>query len=84
MFLAQINTSPAFKTINIFKNCVYASPFLLFQKRFQLGNNINSGLVLSFDHLEKSFELDLQQPVFYSSKSYDSFVFKENDFNLSS
>uniref|UniRef100_A0A0D3EBB7 Uncharacterized protein n=1 Tax=Brassica oleracea var. oleracea TaxID=109376 RepID=A0A0D3EBB7_BRAOL len=33
------------------------------------------------DHLEKSFKLDL---VFCSRKSFDSFVFKENSFSLSS
>ncbi|KAF2601270.1 hypothetical protein F2Q70_00027959 [Brassica cretica] len=36
------------------------------------------------DHLEKLFELDLQQLVFCSRKSFDSFVFKENSFSLSS
>ena len=36
------------------------------------------------DHLEKSFELDLQQLVFCSRKSFDSFVFKENSFSLRS
>ena len=36
------------------------------------------------DHLEKSFELDLQQLVFCSRKSFESFVFKENTFSLSS
>ncbi|KAF3529680.1 hypothetical protein DY000_02040137 [Brassica cretica] len=41
---------------------------------------IRSGL----DHLEKSFELDLQQLVFCSRKSFDSFVFKENSFSASS
>ena len=35
-------------------------------------------------HLENSFELDLQQLVFCSRKSFDSFVFKENSFSLSS
>ncbi|KAF2601892.1 hypothetical protein F2Q70_00027222 [Brassica cretica] len=64
------------------------------QKHFQNDNDIPSGLVLSFDqflehskgfdHLEKSFELDLQQPVFCARKSFDSFVFKENSFSLSS
>ncbi|KAF3485442.1 hypothetical protein F2Q69_00053049 [Brassica cretica] len=41
---------------------------------------IRSGL----DHLEKSFELDLQQLVFCSRKPFDSFVFKENSFSASS
>uniref|UniRef100_A0A0D3D6F8 Uncharacterized protein n=1 Tax=Brassica oleracea var. oleracea TaxID=109376 RepID=A0A0D3D6F8_BRAOL len=36
------------------------------------------------DHLENSFELDLQQLVFCSRKSFDSFVFKENSFSLRS
>uniref|UniRef100_A0A0D3A8K7 Uncharacterized protein n=1 Tax=Brassica oleracea var. oleracea TaxID=109376 RepID=A0A0D3A8K7_BRAOL len=63
------------------------------QKRFQIGNDINSNLVLSFDqflkhskgfdHLEKSLELGLQQPVFCARKSFDSFAFKENGFDLS-
>ncbi|KAG5388418.1 hypothetical protein IGI04_029959 [Brassica rapa subsp. trilocularis] len=63
------------------------------QKRFQNGNNIHSDLVLSFDqflkhskgfdHLEKSLELGLQQLVFCARKSFDSFVFKENSFDLS-
>ncbi|KAF3594017.1 hypothetical protein DY000_02023894 [Brassica cretica] len=64
------------------------------EKHFQNDNDIPSGLVLSFDqflehskgfdHLEKSFELDLQQPIFCARKSFDSFVFKENSFSLSS
>uniref|UniRef100_A0A0D3BGT1 Uncharacterized protein n=1 Tax=Brassica oleracea var. oleracea TaxID=109376 RepID=A0A0D3BGT1_BRAOL len=37
-----------------------------------------------FDHLEMSLEIDLQQPVFCARKSFDSFVFKENGFNLNS
>ncbi|KAF3575488.1 hypothetical protein DY000_02032098 [Brassica cretica] len=63
------------------------------QKRFQIGNDINSNLVLSFDqflkhskgfdHLEKSLEFGLQQHVFRARKSFDSFVLKENGFDLS-
>ncbi|WZZ53809.1 hypothetical protein YC2023_053916 [Brassica napus] len=36
-----------------------------------------------FDHFEKSPELDLKQTDFCARKSFDSFVFKENSFNLS-
>ncbi|KAF2564243.1 hypothetical protein F2Q70_00016745 [Brassica cretica] len=78
--------------INSFK--LFKPDKLSDQKCFQYGNDIPSGLVLSFhqfvkhykglDHLEKSFELDLQQLVFCSRKSFDSFVFKENSFSLSS
>ncbi|KAF3535588.1 hypothetical protein F2Q69_00022429 [Brassica cretica] len=56
-------------------------------------NGINSGFVLSFDqflkhskgfdHFEESLELDLQQPDVCARNSFDSFVFKENSFNLS-
>ncbi|KAF2620428.1 hypothetical protein F2Q68_00039228 [Brassica cretica] len=35
------------------------------------------------DHFEESLELDLQQPNFCARNSFDSFVFKENSFNLS-
>ncbi|WZZ20884.1 hypothetical protein YC2023_122271 [Brassica napus] len=51
------------------------------QKHFQIGNDINYNLVLSFDqflkhikgfdHLEKSLELGLQQPVFCARKSVE-------------
>uniref|UniRef100_A0A0D2ZPK8 Uncharacterized protein n=1 Tax=Brassica oleracea var. oleracea TaxID=109376 RepID=A0A0D2ZPK8_BRAOL len=45
----------------------------------------SNDLKLSFlDHLEKSCGLDLQQLVFCSRKSFDSFVFKENRFSLRS
>ncbi|KAF3546065.1 hypothetical protein DY000_02006920 [Brassica cretica] len=37
----------------------------------------------SLDYPEKRLELILQQPVFYSSKSFDSNVFKENSFVMS-
>ncbi|KAF3593931.1 hypothetical protein DY000_02022395 [Brassica cretica] len=37
-----------------------------------------------FDHFEESLELDLQQPDFCARNSFDSFVFKENSFNLGS
>ncbi|KAF3605049.1 hypothetical protein DY000_02047425 [Brassica cretica] len=56
-------------------------------------SDINSGFVLSFDqflkhskgfdHFEESLELDLQQPDFCARNTFDSFVFKENSFNLS-
>uniref|UniRef100_A0A0D3AXK6 Uncharacterized protein n=1 Tax=Brassica oleracea var. oleracea TaxID=109376 RepID=A0A0D3AXK6_BRAOL len=66
---------------------------LLDQKRFQHDNGINFGFVLSFDqflkyskgfdHFEESLELHLQQHDFSARNSFDSFVFKENSFNLS-
>ncbi|WZZ15080.1 hypothetical protein YC2023_108169 [Brassica napus] len=37
-----------------------------------------------FDPFEKSLELDLKQTVFCVRKSFDSFVFKKNSFDLSS
>ncbi|WZZ27359.1 hypothetical protein YC2023_010760 [Brassica napus] len=59
--------------------CIISSVPDLFDK--VSSNDIKrSGL----DHLEKSFELDLQQLVFCSIKSFDSFVFKENSFSLRS
>ncbi|CAN7004213.1 unnamed protein product [Brassica oleracea var. botrytis] len=76
---------------NSFK--VFEPDELLDQKRFQHDNGINSGFVLSFDqllkhskgfdHFQESLELDLQQPDFCARNSFDSFVFKENSFNLS-
>ncbi|KAF2566503.1 hypothetical protein F2Q68_00025375 [Brassica cretica] len=76
---------------NSFK--VFEPDELLDQKRFQHDNGINSGFVLSFDqflkhnkgfdHFEESLELDLQLPDFCARNSFDSFVFKENSFNLS-
>ena len=83
---------------SVFDNMIHSSEKfeldgILDQKRFQNGNDIHFGFVLSldqflkhsksFDHLEKSFELDLQQSDFCVRKSFDSSVFKENDFNLS-
>ncbi|KAF3553340.1 hypothetical protein F2Q69_00013078 [Brassica cretica] len=75
---------------NSFK--VFEPDELLDQKRFQHDNGINSGFVLSFDqflkhikgfdHFEESLELDLQLPDFCARNSFDSFVFKENSFNL--
>uniref|UniRef100_A0A0D3BUZ6 Uncharacterized protein n=1 Tax=Brassica oleracea var. oleracea TaxID=109376 RepID=A0A0D3BUZ6_BRAOL len=72
---------------------VFEPDELLDQKRFQHDNGINSGFVLSFDqflkhskgfdHFEESLELDLQLPDFCARNSFDSFVFKENSFNLS-
>ncbi|KAF3529679.1 hypothetical protein DY000_02040136 [Brassica cretica] len=59
--------------------CIISSVPDLFDK--VSSNDIKrSGL----DHLEKSFELDLQQLIFCSRKSFDSFVVKENSFCLSS
>uniref|UniRef100_A0A0D3A907 Uncharacterized protein n=1 Tax=Brassica oleracea var. oleracea TaxID=109376 RepID=A0A0D3A907_BRAOL len=59
--------------------CIISSVHDLFDK--VSSNDIKrSGL----DHLEKSFELDLQQLIFCSRKSFNSFVFKENSFSLSS
>ncbi|KAF3593338.1 hypothetical protein DY000_02021180 [Brassica cretica] len=84
---------------SVFENMINSikliEPDKLFdQTGFQNGNNIHSDLVLSFeqflkhskgfDHLEKSLELELQQSIFSARKSFDSFVFKENCFNLSS
>ncbi|KAF3591247.1 hypothetical protein DY000_02023300 [Brassica cretica] len=61
------------------KLCIISSVSDLFDK--VSSNDIKrSGL----DHLENSFELDLQQLVLCSRKSFDSFVFKENSFSLSS
>uniref|UniRef100_A0A0D3A8Q0 Uncharacterized protein n=1 Tax=Brassica oleracea var. oleracea TaxID=109376 RepID=A0A0D3A8Q0_BRAOL len=64
------------------------------EKRFSCDSEINHGLVLSFDQFmehnksldypEKRLELILQQLVFCSRKSFDSFVFKENSFSLRS
>ncbi|XP_056849651.1 uncharacterized protein LOC130499529 [Raphanus sativus] len=84
---------------SIFDNMIHSfeklEPDKLFdQKCFLNDNDISSGLVLSFDqflkhhkgfdHLEKSFELVLQQPDFCFRKLCDSFVcFKDNWFDLS-
>ncbi|KAG5384241.1 hypothetical protein IGI04_035711 [Brassica rapa subsp. trilocularis] len=78
--------------INSFK--IFELDELLDQPRFQKDNGINSGVILSFDHFlkhskdidhfEKSLEFDLKQTDFCARKSFDSFVFKENGFDLSS
>ena len=78
--------------INSFK--VFEPDKFLDQPRFQNFKGINSGFILcfdqfledshGFDHFEKSLELDLKQTVFCSNKSFDSFVFKENSFDLNS
>ncbi|KAG5409786.1 hypothetical protein IGI04_006105 [Brassica rapa subsp. trilocularis] len=78
--------------INSFK--VFEPDKFLDQSRFQNVNGINSGFILcfdqfledghGFDHFEKSLELDLKQTVFCSNKSFDTFVFKENSFDLNS
>ena len=78
--------------INSFK--IFKPDELLDQPRFQKDNGINSGIILSFDQFlkhskgfdrfEKSLELDLKQTDFCARKSFDSFVFKENGFDLSS
>ena len=77
---------------NSFK--VFEPDELLDQKRFENDNGINYVFVLSFDqflkhskgfdYFEESLELDLQHPDFCARNSFDSFVFKENGFNLSS
>ncbi|WZZ86239.1 hypothetical protein YC2023_114818 [Brassica napus] len=78
--------------INSFK--LFKPEKLLDQKCFQKGNGIKSEFILSFDQFlkhskgfdrfEKSFELDLKQTDFCARKSFDSFVFKKNGFDLSS
>ena len=78
--------------INFFK--VFKPDELLDQKCFQNCNGINSGIILSFDqflkhnkgfgHFEKSLEIDLKQTNLCARKSFESFVFKGNDFDLSS
>ncbi|XP_033138948.1 uncharacterized protein LOC117129822 isoform X1 [Brassica rapa] len=78
--------------INSFK--VFEPDKFFDQPRFQNVNGINSGFILcfdqfledshGFDYFEKSLELDLKQTVFCSNKSFDSFVFKENSFDLNS
>ena len=78
--------------INSFK--IFEPDELLDQPRFQKDNGINSGIILSFDqflkhskgfdHFEKSLEFDLKQTDFCARNSFDSFVFKENGFDLSS
>ncbi|KAF2581179.1 hypothetical protein F2Q68_00004774 [Brassica cretica] len=78
--------------INSFK--VFKLDERLDQKCFQNCNGINSGIILSFDqflkhskgfdHFEKSLEIDLKQTDFCARKSFDSFVFKGNGFDLSS
>uniref|UniRef100_A0A0D3ALI7 Uncharacterized protein n=1 Tax=Brassica oleracea var. oleracea TaxID=109376 RepID=A0A0D3ALI7_BRAOL len=78
--------------INSFK--LFKPEKILDQKCFQKGNGIKSEFILSldqflkhskgFDRFEKSLELDLKQTDFCARKSFDSFVFKENGFDLSS
>jgi len=73
---------------------VFKRDELLDQKCFQNCNDINSGIILSFDqflkhskgfdHFEKSLEIDLKQTDLCARKSFDSFVFKGNGFDLSS
>ncbi|WZZ08229.1 hypothetical protein YC2023_094150 [Brassica napus] len=63
-------------------------------QRFQTDLGISSEIILSFyqsleqskvfDHFEKYLELDLKQTDFCATKSFDSFVFKENSFDLNS
>nr|VDD07145.1 unnamed protein product [Brassica oleracea] len=77
--------------INSFK--VFKPDELLDQKCFQNCNGINSGIILSFyqflkhskgfDHFEKSLE-NLKQTDLCARKSFDTFVFKGNGFDLSS
>ncbi|WZY86218.1 hypothetical protein YC2023_032602 [Brassica napus] len=84
---------------SVFENMIYSFKLfkpekLLDQKCFQKGNGIKSEFILSFDQFlkhskgfdrfEKSLELDLKQTDFCDRKSFDSFVFKKNSFDLSS
>ncbi|WZZ20552.1 LOW QUALITY PROTEIN: hypothetical protein YC2023_121939 [Brassica napus] len=78
--------------INSFK--IFEPDELLDQPRFQKDNGVNSGIILSFDqflnhskgfdHFQKALEFDLKQTDFYARKTFDSFDFKENGFDLSS
>ncbi|KAG5378234.1 hypothetical protein IGI04_026076, partial [Brassica rapa subsp. trilocularis] len=78
--------------INSFK--IFEPDRFLDQQRFQNDLGISSEIILSFDqsleqskvfdHFEKYLELDLKQTNFCATKSFDSFVFKENSFDLNS
>ncbi|KAG5374298.1 hypothetical protein IGI04_042387, partial [Brassica rapa subsp. trilocularis] len=78
--------------INSFK--IFEPDKFLDQQRFQTDLGISSEIILSFDqsleqskvfdHFEKYLELDLKQTDFCATKSFDSFVFKENSFGLNS
>ncbi|CAG7863059.1 unnamed protein product [Brassica rapa] len=78
--------------INSFK--IFEPDKFLDQQRFQTDLGISSEIILSFDqsleqskvfdHFEKYLELDLKQTDFCATKSFDSFVFKENSFDLNS
>ncbi|XP_033135844.1 uncharacterized protein LOC117128156 [Brassica rapa] len=80
------------RMMNSFK--IFEPDELLDQPHFQKDNSINSRIILSFDQFlkhskcfdrfEKSLELDLKQTGFCARKSFDSFVFKKNSFDLSS
>ncbi|WZZ03193.1 hypothetical protein YC2023_089114 [Brassica napus] len=78
--------------INSFK--IFEPDKFLDQQRFQNNLGISSEIILSFDqsleqskvfdHFEKYLELDIKQTDFCATKSFDSFVFKENSFDLNS
>ncbi|KAG5384333.1 hypothetical protein IGI04_035803 [Brassica rapa subsp. trilocularis] len=78
--------------INSFK--IFEPDKFLDQQRFRTDLGISSEIILSFDqsleqskvfdHFEKYLELDLKQTDFCATKSFDSFVFKENSFDLNS
>ncbi|KAG5397950.1 hypothetical protein IGI04_019764 [Brassica rapa subsp. trilocularis] len=78
--------------INSFK--IFEPDKFLDQQRFQNNLGISSEIILSFDqsleqskvfdHFEKYLELDMKQTDFCATKSFDSFVFKENSFDLNS
>ena len=79
---------------SVFENMINSFKVFKPDKLLQNVNGINSGIILCFDqflehskefhHLEKSFDLDLQQTNLCARKPFDSFVFKGNDFDLSS
>ena len=79
---------------SVFENMINSLKVFKPDELLQNVNGINSRIILSFDqflehskdfhHLEKSFDLNLQQTDFCARKSFDSFVFKGNDFDLSS
>ncbi|KAG5412917.1 hypothetical protein IGI04_000484 [Brassica rapa subsp. trilocularis] len=78
--------------INSFK--IFEPDKFLDQQRFQNNLGISSEIILSFDqsleqskvfdHFEKYLEFDMKQTDFCATKSFDSFVFKENSFDLNS
>ena len=79
---------------SVFENIINSIKVFKPDELLQNVNGINSGIILSFDHflehskdfhhLEKSFDLDLQHTNICARKPFASFVFKGNDFDLSS